>query len=214
MWQSSLRSWRNCYARVTFLPRALNLRIRHGGLFIIIFLIQLWEADFWSLGLFQAFRLWWRGKKTWAGKKIRGCGDFRSDLEWERDVTWCDVMWSESEGTLSLSLSSSLIFPRSLKSPHTPLSERPEHSWTLIFCSLMPKAGESVKTCFRRLWKNLNTHISGWNQWPYQELEHSLVCWIHHLRYNTRYFLQSRTLLLIQKWCRFFWSMVLMVSHS
>ena len=65
-------------------------------------------------------------------KKIRGCGDVRSDVEWERDVTWCDVMWSESEGTLSLSLSSSLIFPRSLNSLHTPLSERPEQTLFLF----------------------------------------------------------------------------------
>ena len=176
---------------------------------LLLFLTQLWEADFWSLGLFQAFRLWWRGKKNVSRKKNK---EMWWCEQWRGVRTWCDVMWSESEGTLSLS--SSLIFSRSLKSPHTPLSERPEHSWTLIFYSLMPKTGESVKTCFRRLWKNLNTHISGWKQWPYQELEHSLVCWIHHLLYNTRYFLQSRTLLLIQKWRRFFWSMVLMVSCS
>ena len=213
MWQSSLRSWRNCYAWVTFLPRALNLRIRHGGLFIIIFFNSTVRSGLLIAWSVPGVQIVVTGQKECEQeKKIRRCGDVSSDVEWERDVTWCDVMWSESEGTLSLS--SSLIFSRSLKSPHTPLSERPEHSWTLIFCSLMPKAGESVKTCFRRLWKNLNTHISGWKQWPYQELEHSLVCWIHHLLYNTRYFLQSRTLLLIQKWRRFFWSMVLMVSCS
>ena len=102
-WQSSLRSWRNCYARVTFLPRSLNLRIRHGGLFIIIFnsTVRSGLLIAWSV---PGVQIVVTGQKDVSRKKIRGCGDVRSDVEWERDVMWCGVRATELSPSLPLFL--------------------------------------------------------------------------------------------------------------
>ena len=162
MWQSSLRSWRNCYAWVTFLPRALNLRIRHGGLFIFFFLNSTVRSGLLIAWSVPGVQIVVTGQKDVSRKKVRGCGDVGFRM-WRGVRTWCDVMWCGVRAK-ELSLPASLppqFFPVLLIAPHSSIWTPRTDSWTLIFFSLMPKSGESVKTCFLRLWKNLNTHISG-----------------------------------------------------
>ena len=98
-WQSSLRSWRNCYARVTFLPRSLNLRIRHGGLFII-FLNSTVRSGLLIAWSVPGVQIVVTGQKDVSRKKNKGMWWCEN---WRGVRTRCDVMWSESDGTLSLS---------------------------------------------------------------------------------------------------------------
>ena len=60
--------------RVTFLPRPLNLRIRHGDLFIYFFNSTVRNGLLIALSV-QGVQIVVMGKKDVSRKKVRVCGD-------------------------------------------------------------------------------------------------------------------------------------------
>ena len=112
------------------------------------------------------------GQKDVSRKKVRGCGDVGFGM-WRGVRTWRDVMWCGVRAK-ELSLPPSLppqFFSVLLIAPHSSIWTPRTDSWTLIFFSLMPKSGESVKTCFSgcgKIWTRTslvrtNDHIRSWS---------------------------------------------------